>query len=69
MPSVKYPWESWFKTLKKKGGTVLLRKGEDYDCMTHCMYIQFRAKAKKRGIKVKCQVREEGGALEIKGVK
>lgn len=67
--SVRHPWDKWFKKIRGKGKKLLLKRGKDYDCMTHSMSIQLRNAAKQRGIRISCQTREEGEAIEIKEAK
>lgn len=55
---VRYPWDKW---LKRKRFT--LRRGEDFNCMTHCMSLLLRNAAHRRGIQV--QVFTVGEDLEV----
>lgn len=51
----RYPWDQWFS--KKK---FVVRRGKDFDCMTHCMAQMIRTRAGGKGIKVRVQVGEDG---------
>lgn len=53
-PNRIYPWERWFKVKK-----LVLKRGEDYQCLTHGMVAQIRDQAAKRKIKVQIKVGEE----------
>lgn len=68
-----HPWDEWFAQLKpsKKNlkqeeyPTLLIRRGEDYNCLTHSMMMQLRRQGRTRNLKLRCQVREDGEAIEI----
>ena len=68
-----HPWDNWFAELKPKSKkakqedypTILLRKGEDYHCLSHSMVMQWRRQATLRGLKVRCQMRDDGESVEI----
>lgn len=46
-----YPWDRW---LKKR--SILLRRGIDYRCQSHCLGILARGAAKNRKIRVRVQI-------------
>lgn len=54
----RHPWDTWFRR-----NSFSLRKGKHYQCMTHCMMIQLRAAAIKRGLRA--SVRQSDDALHV----
>lgn len=55
-----YPWDKW---LSYKN-TFTLKRGEHYTCTTQSMHLQFRNKARSRGITV--HIHQEDNLLVIK---
>ena len=48
-----HPWDRWFRKRRFR-----LLRGRDYTCMTHCMSVQVRAAAIKRGLRASVMVND-----------
>ena len=57
----RYPWEKWMNSDER----TTLRRGRDYDCMTHSMAQQVRMEATRWGLSVSIQIADDGKSLSF----
>ncbi len=55
MSNCKYPWDRWLKRKRK----FKLKRGVDYDCMTHAMAVAVRKAATRHDVSVSVGIGED----------